>query len=87
MITQNVVQDWNQDVQPLCSLLMKLVVSGATGASDGLREAVHTAEQQFELPGVLQHPATGQQSDQVRGQHLFMEGILGNSLITLQTLA
>lgn len=40
-------------------------VAGASGAADGLREAVHRTEQQHELPGAVQHPAACQQPDQV----------------------
>ena len=43
-------------------------VSGAAGAVDGLREAVFLTERRRQLPGAVQHPATGQQPDQVRGQ-------------------
>lgn len=49
-------------------------VSGAAGAADRLREAVFLKEQQCELPGALQHPTTGQQPDQVRGQLAHPEG-------------
>lgn len=51
-------------------MLMCACVPGAAGAADGLGEAVRLAEQQCELPGALQHPATGQQPDQVSGVYL-----------------
>lgn len=45
-------------------------VPGAAGAADRLGEAVLLSEQQCELAGALQHPATGQQPDQVSGIYL-----------------
>lgn len=48
---------------------MCLRVPGAARPPDWFGEAVCAAEQHCQLPGALQHPATGQQSDQVRHEH------------------
>lgn len=64
----SVCNEWDEDVTANMSLMwMWVCVQGAAGAADGLREAVHLTEQQCQLPGALQHPATGQQPDQVSG--------------------
>lgn len=54
-----------------CAVIFDCVVigcapcAGPAGSVDGAGEAVHLPGKQPELPGALQHPAPGQQSDPV----------------------
>lgn len=65
---------WDEPMtMPLLMWLMCACVSGAARAANGLGEAVYVTEQHNELPGALQHSATGQQPDQVRCLHQLIE--------------